>query len=138
MTYCITELKCWCNDWNIIFNTSKCKVLNISKKVGKIQRSYVLNSAILETVPETTDLGLTVTNNLSWNKHIDGITLNGNRKLGLIRGFYKDISDIQTRKLLYLFLVRPQLVYASEVWSPYPTKYNYKLKTYNVVQRSSY
>ena len=74
------QLKCRFNKWNMTFNTLRCKVLNISKKVDKIQRSNVLNwSAILETVPQITDLGLMVTNNFSWNKHIDLITLYGNR-----------------------------------------------------------
>ena len=40
----LSGLNCWCNDWNIAFNTSKCKVLNISKKVVKVERSYTIKS----------------------------------------------------------------------------------------------
>ena len=71
----LSRLNCWCNDGNMAFNTSKCKVLNMSKKVVKVERPYTINSFILETVPQISDLGLTVTDSLSWNKHIEGIAL---------------------------------------------------------------
>ena len=46
-----------------------------------------------------------------------------NRTLGLIkRVCSKDIVDQETRKLLYITLVRSQLEYASNLWSPYTAK----------------
>lgn len=92
-------------------------------------------SSTLETVAQTTGLGLTVTNTLTWNKHIEEISLKANRKLGLIRRLCKDNSDVETRKLLYSSIVRPQLVYASEVWSPYTIKH--KLLIENVQRRTT-
>ena len=123
----LSRFNCWYNDWNMAFNTSKCKVLNMSKKVVKVERSYTINSFILETVPQISDLWLTITDSLSWNKHIEGIALKWNRKLGLIRRLSKDNFDLHTRKLFYCSLVRPQLEYASEVWSPNTTKYKLQI-----------
>ena len=34
------------------------------------------------------------------------------------RELYTNITDMNTRRILYLLLVKPQLFYASEVWSP--------------------
>ena len=123
----LSELNCWCNDSHMAFDTSKCKVLNISKKVVKVERSYPINTFILETVPKTSDLGLTVTDSLSCNKHIEGIAIKVNRKLGLNRRLSKGNFDLHTRKHLYFSLVRPQLVYASEVWSQHTTKYKLQI-----------
>jgi hypothetical protein len=40
----------WSSDWMMNFNASKCKVLNISRKVNKIERSYELESVVLHFV----------------------------------------------------------------------------------------
>ncbi len=76
----LSSLSLRCNDWNTHFNTAKCKVLNVSKKIIKVERSYEINSAALETVTHITDLGITVTNDLSWNRHIEEITIKANKK----------------------------------------------------------
>ena len=47
-----------------------------------------------------------------------------NRVLGLVKRLCgRDIRDVQTRKLLYMALVRPLLEYSSSVWSPYFVKH---------------
>ena len=107
----LTKLNLWCNDWDMKFNRSKCKVLNISKKIVRVERSYEINSTSLETVTHISDLGINVSNNLTWNRHIEEVTLKGNKKLGLIRRLCKDIVDTHTRKIIYCSIVRPQLEY---------------------------
>lgn len=117
------------------FNASKCKVLNISKKVNKVERQYELNSATLSPVDQISDLGLKVTNTLTWNRHIEEISLKANRKLGLIRRLCKENKDVEIRKLLYCCMVRSSLEYASEVWSPYTIKNKVLLE--NVQRRAT-
>ena len=85
----LLELSHWSSDWMMNFNASKCKVLNISRKVNKVELSYELESVVLHCVDHISDLGLRVTNTLSWNKHIEEISLKANRKLGLIRRVFK-------------------------------------------------
>ena len=63
----LSELNHCSEDWMMDFNTSKCKVLNTSKKV---ERRYEMNSVVLSSVDQVSDLGLKVTNALSWYKHI--------------------------------------------------------------------
>ena len=76
-----------------------------------------------------------MTNNLTWNKHIVEVTLKGNNKHGLIRRLCKDIVDTHTRKLLHCSIVRLQLEYGSEVWSPYTIKL--KMQIENVQRRAT-
>lgn len=97
----LDTLNHWYMDWNMEFSTSKCKVLNMYKKIVKSQWAYNLNFSILDLVTQTTDLGITITNNLFWSNHIDEITNKANKKLGLIRRKSRDNIDSQTRKTLY-------------------------------------
>ena len=55
---------------------------------------------------------------LSWNSHIENITVHANRTLGFVkRNIKTKKQEIQT--IAYNTLVRPQVEYASAVWSPY-------------------
>ena len=67
-------------------------------------------------------LGMTISKDLSWNTHINNITSTANKTLGFVkRNVFTKNKDIKTRA--YNSLVRPQVEYASAVWSPY-TKEN--------------
>ena len=75
-------------------------------------------------VEEISDLGLIVTNTLSWNKHIEELSLKANRKLGLIRRLSKDYRDAGIRKILCFSIVRPSLEYKSSLVSAYNQEQN--------------
>ena len=63
-------------------------------------------------------LGVTLTPSLSWTFHITTICANASKSLGYIRRNLRNCpSDI--RKLAFLTFVRPQLEFASPIWSPY-------------------
>lgn len=67
-------------------------------------------------------LGVTISKDLSWNNHINNITASANRTLGFVKRNIRTKSK-EVRSLAYNSLVRPQVEYASSVWSPY-TKEN--------------
>ena len=69
------------------------------------------------------DLGITVSSDLSWSKHIEITAAKANKTLGLIKRLCRDIHDPTTRRFLYCSLVWPKLEYASDVWSPNTIKY---------------
>lgn len=99
-------------------NPSKCQIINITRNKHKFSFNYRLHGQILDTVDSAKYLGLDISEDLSWNKHINRITTNANKTLGFIR------RNIQTRnadirELAYKTLVRPQVEYASSIWSPY-------------------
>ena len=58
---------------------------------------------------------------LSWNLHVDKITVKANGVLVLVKRTCRDLKDIDTMKTLYSSLVRPLLVCSWETWKP-PTK----------------
>ena len=104
------------------FSTIKCKVLNISRKIKSHIRPYVLDGNPLEVVTDRMDLGILVTNNLSWSKHVEWMTTKGNRTLGLVRRMCRHTVSLDVKKVLYCTLVRSRWEYACELWSPYTIK----------------
>ncbi|XP_020914958.1 uncharacterized protein LOC110252470 [Exaiptasia diaphana] len=122
----LDSLHDWSIDHGMAFNYKKCKVLHMSKRKSRRGplHSYKLDAKELTSVLETSDLGLSVTNQLSWVSHIEEMCAKGNRVLGLVKRVCgRDLCDVQTRQLLYSALVRPVLEYASCVWSPYTIKH---------------
>ena len=108
----------WSKDNNINFNPSKCKILTFSRRKTPFLFEYYLGSSELKRVNDEVDLGITVTSNLSWTTHINKIKVKTNRLLGLLRRTCPSLTDRSIRRTLYLSLVKSQLCYATEVWSP--------------------
>jgi hypothetical protein len=70
---------------------------------------YTMDNQSLDSVPFITDLGVTVSNDLSWSRHIESIMANVNKTLGLVKRGCKEIPDLKVRKLLDCALVRPNI-----------------------------
>ena len=104
------------------------------RSLVRISTDYHLGGQPLECVPHTIDLGITVTNNL-WARHIESMSVKANKTLGLLKRVCKDLTDSSTRKLLYCSLVRSQLEYGSNLWSPYTLKH--RLQIENVQRRAT-
>ena len=114
----LEQLQVWEKTWDMEFNPSKCEVLHITKSQKPILNKYVLHGEILKPTTNAKYLGVTITNNLSWNTHIENISKKANRTLGFIKRNIKTKHQ-GIRATAYNTLVRPQLEYASCVWSPH-------------------
>ena len=89
----LNALESWEKKWLMRFNLSKCNVISIPpKNKAVIEHHYTLHRQVLEQVDNAKYLGVTISNNLSWNKHIDNITAKGSRTLGFVRGNLKNCS----------------------------------------------
>ena len=115
----------WSQEWQMDFNVNKCKVLNIGSK--NIKSSYTMNNIQLENVSNEKDLGIIITNDLKPTKQCTEAVKKANKLIGFIgRAFeYKTEKTVLT---LYNSLVRPQLEYCVQFWSPYYKKDMEKLE----------
>lgn len=110
------------------FNVKKCEIMRITKRKQPYVSNFSLDNSILEEVEEFKDLGVTTTEHLNWNSHIDIIVSKANRMLGLIKRTCRGLDDSNTLRTLYCALVRSNVEYCSVVWSPYTKKNTEKLE----------
>ena len=117
--------------WGMSFNPSKCHVMHMTRKRNPILDDYTLKGETLETVESATYLGIELSSDLSWNKHIKKISMKGNRALGFVK---RNIITHSTKakQTAYKSLVRPQMEYAASIWDPHFIQRQYNLE---MVQR---
>ena len=72
-------------------------------------------------------LGVDISKDLCWNTHINRISTNANRTLGFLKRNIKT-KNTAIRTAAYQTLVRPQIEYASTVWSPFTQTYINKIE----------
>ena len=108
----------WEQRWDMSFNSSKCQVLHITRAKCPIQIRYILHGTVLESVPSAKYLGVTISDNLSWTPHIDSVSKKPNQTLGFLKRNIK-VHNKDLKSTAYTTLVRPQMEYASTVWSPH-------------------
>ena len=77
-----------------------------------------MKNTLLQTVDSTTYLGVEISNDLKWSRHIDKTVKKANKSLGFIRRNVKT-NNTKTKTLAYQSLVRPILEYACQVWDPH-------------------
>ena len=121
-------LEKWSQKWGMSFNSSKCTVLSQNTKSS---RFYTINGNILKNVSHTPYLGITISDDLKWDKHIGNVTSKANSTLGLLkRNLNKCPEDC--KKIAYTALVRSKLEYGCTIWDPYTEK---NIKEIEKVQR---
>ena len=109
-------LKEWKNDWQIKFNSLKCKVMHFGKTNSMYK--YKIDDVILEEVKVEKDLGVFISNNVDWSHHIVNAINKANKQLGRIKHAFEYIDE-EIISLLYKSLVRPHLEYGAVIWSPH-------------------
>ena len=117
-----TDLKLlysWSIDWQMIFNTDKCKVVHFG--YNNTAADYSLGDVNIQSVKEEKDLGIIIHQTLKSSQQCVAAANSANRTLGMInRTFVNKHSNIMLK--LYQSLVRPKLEYCIQAWRPYLKK----------------
>ena len=127
----LESLEEWEKLWCMSFNPIKCNTISITRKRKKIKYQYSLHSKILEDVDSATYLGVELSDDLAWTKHINKTTKKANKKLAFIKRNIQ-IKNTQVKETAYKGLVRPNLEYCATIWDPHQKKY---IKQLEMVQR---
>jgi hypothetical protein len=72
----------------------------------------------LESVDKAIYLGVTISEDLKWESHINNICGKANKTIGFLRRNL-NIGSTSVKEQAYKSLVRPSLEYACSVWDPY-------------------
>lgn len=79
--------------------------------------NYNINGSDLTTVSEQNDLGVVVTDSLSWSAHVTKVVKKCNQLIYMIRKSFQDLTTNSFLKI-YNSYIRPHLEFAVAVWSP--------------------
>ena len=111
----LNKLGQWENEWCMKFHPDKCNVLRVTNKTKKTEANYHLHGHTLELVTSAKYLGLTITNKLQWDQHINNITAKANKTLGFLSsgGTWKfhqtGLKNKPTKRLFARWLNMPVL-----------------------------
>lgn len=111
----LKTLEVWEQKWDMRFNPGQ--VLHITRSKKPIKHPYSLHGQTLQAVSDDKYLGVTLSSDMSWTEHIKNVSNKANKTLGFILRNIKTKNQ-KVREMAYKTLVRPQLEYASPVWSP--------------------
>ena len=114
----LDRLPKWSNVWQMKFNIDKCHTMRIILHRNTINTEYHLGGNTLSMVSQYPYLGVTMSNTMSWQNHINGITARANKMLDLITRNLRGTSQ-KLRQQAYISLVHPHLEYCCTVWNPY-------------------
>ena len=117
----INAIITWSKSSQLNFNISKCTHRHISFK-SKFVSSYNLSDTTISTTDFQKDLGLVISNDLSWANHYNHIIPRAYKILRLIRRSFSPSLNLSMNMKLCLTLVRSQLMYCTPIWHPYLQK----------------
>ncbi|MGE5822757.1 MAG: reverse transcriptase domain-containing protein [Nitrososphaerota archaeon] len=109
----------WSNEWLMLFNIEKCKVMHIGYNNGNAK--YEMNGMTLEEVNEERDLGVIIQSDLKCDIQCSKSVKSANRILGMIKRSFCNL-DKEVVLQLYKSLVRPHLEYCVQAWRPHYQK----------------
>ena len=72
----------WSQDWQMLFNVDKCKVLHIGR--NNASSSYIMGGKTLQAIDEEKDLGVIVHKSLKPGRHVSEIVKKANKTLGIL------------------------------------------------------
>ena len=103
-------------------NADKCNIMQVSRTRDPKLFNYSLTGQVLEEVMDAKYLGVTLSNDLEWSKHIAIMTNKANSKVSFLWRNLKGCPE-RLKQTAYFSLVRSFMEYGATVLDPYQ-KYN--------------
>ena len=111
----LEKLGLWANKWKVLFNARKTKdMIFAPKRSTSLSPPLFLNNTVVERVHQHKHLGLWLSSDLDWEKHINYTCLRANRKMAVLRSVR--FLNRSTLDLLYKLTVRSVVEYALVVY----------------------
>ena len=100
------------------FHPDKRPVVSVTQKRKTISHTYQLHVHTLKKVDSAKYLGITIQNNLKWDKHINTITAKANQSLGFIKRNLK-VHSPAIKEHAFKALILSKLEYCNTIWDPH-------------------
>ena len=107
----------WAERWMVSFNLEKTLFINFSFKKNRANTPKIeFNGFQLKQVHEHKHLGIILSEDLKWSKHISHITSKANQRIGALYRQSQKMTRTQI-ETMYLSTIRPVLEYGSVVFA---------------------
>lgn len=112
----LSQLDSWTNNNHMKINSSKTKEMILGAFARSNPPDLVINGNVISRVPSFKLLGIHISNDLSWNMHVDAVYAKAATRLFFLKQLKR--AGLPPDHLLhfYLTVVRPVLEYAAPVW----------------------
>ena len=112
----------WSHQWKLSFKEEKCALLSFCRRHRPVSSSYTICHQPIVLKSSHSDLGVVASADLSWSAHYDHLASQAYKLIGLLRRTLQSTDSISAKKQLYTSLVRPRLLYCSQLWRPHLIK----------------
>ena len=102
----------WSFNYHLPINQAKCSVMDIITKKSIVCSPLTSSSGMLPRVSSLRILGVTISDNLRWNNHIESVLKRSNKRVYLIRNLKRAACPPPAMLLAYNSIIRPLLLYA--------------------------
>ena len=127
------EVYPWAERNNAVFNGDKFEHIHFGKNSHEFALYLDPDSKPIRTKSQIRDLGVIMSDDLTWSHHIDRVIANCRKQSAwILRTFSR--RDINTMKTLWVSLIRPIIDYCSPIWSPHPTNFGMIDRLENVLR----
>jgi len=89
-------------------------------------KDIIINGEVIQRVPHALILGVTISENLKWNEHIENITTKAAQRLFMLYQLKKAGLPWRDMVSVYISKIRSLLEYACEAWHPGLNTYLHK------------
>ena len=114
----LTVIEKWGKDNLVLFNQSKTKQAVISCKRNQNFPPVLMNGDELDTSASFTQLGFSLSSNLTWKTHIHSLAKHASQRLGFLARACGFVSS--SHLSIYKSQICPSLEYCSHVWGGSP------------------
>ncbi len=94
----------------------KCVQLRFCTQDRPLHIAYQIYDGTVESRESHRDLGVVVSADMSWSAHYDHLASHSYKLLGLLRRTFSAVESVSARRTLFTTIIRPKLLYCSQVW----------------------
>jgi hypothetical protein len=121
------NLAAWEKMWVCSSIQKKCISLSVTRSKTPFHTSYILKGHTLESITTAKYLGIALSKDMNWDTHINNIISKANKIIGFLRRNLP-IQNTEIKTLAYKSMVRSNLEYCANVWSPHTENLKSKLE----------
>lgn len=115
----LSQVSAWAEQWHVALNSEKTKVLSVNRYKNSETTPISMSGEVLQESTSFRLVGLTISNDFSWNEYITSVAKKASMKVGTL---YRARNYLSPECILHLYksLIRPCMEYCCHIWAGAP------------------